>query len=726
VSFDRTGATRSSGSFGALYRRHRTEILTLVLGLLSAWFLVSWALVLQRVLRYYNPFPAEDYWRVLYDACLYKARGFSIFFKPHNEHRIIFPEIVYQLDLLFHGRLILPIVVSFLCYFGTSLMLAWIVCRDRSISKAARAFAALVGGTVLAWQGAAVIVGDPFLLQWTLSGLCAVIAVSCVAISARSGSKYLVTAIIAAAIATYSSGNCLLLWPVLLLEALILRLTRRYVAFIAFTGVVFIALYFVDYHPGSSLDLVSSASQLPRALGFLATEVSMPFGLGKRDGFAVGLGILNILIVVSLFVHAWRKRTLWHETPIVLFCIYLFTLLSAVLTTIGRMNLAPAYGAAKASRYWGIQLLSWADFALLCSYFNTKSNWKTRTKAPIYAIILLLTAYGTIKLRSTLGYDDDQFANRQFAALSFENGLEDTGLTRRIFPDPTFVFLLLPCLQSRHLSVYSLPTAGWLGRPATAVAPVAGDSRAGAVISTYPVESGIEIVGWTEPEKDGSEQIVFLNERREIVGFGRKLSAGFPTDLRTLAIPTSVAWVGFVNLKYGARTVSPFFLSRGRLQPIGGAVPITNNIQRVRDDEGVLLNGIMWHMDPTWTLNGIPTAPYLGNVPRSAIYGSWSVDDHNQGQIESSIFPAPSTGCLLVPVLHGLFIDHASIQILDADSGAIMRSIPMQNGDSGWQFWKLRLEKSNQRIRILARDRGSEWGQWVAIAQPSECDSVDH
>ena len=705
----------------ALLQRYRSQILTLIFACLAVWLVFTWALTIRGIVRYYSPFPSWDYWRVIYDAYFHKTLGFGIYLKPHNEHRIIFPEIIYQLDLLLlHGRLVLPLACTFLCYLATYLVFGFVLRRDHRLGMAECAFAWILAGLIMGWQGSAVVVGDPFLLQWTLSTLC--VFLSLLSLTRNT----FVPAIIAALIATYSSSNCLLLWPVLIWQAWLLRLTRRKIIILAIAGLLAIGAYFIDYHAAGKLNVLNAVLHPAHALGFLATYISMPFGHSKSDAFAICLGTINILLVIVLFLHAVRKRMLHSETLIFLFSIYLFMLLSALSITIGRIDLTPGEAGAQASRYWVLQLIGWADFVVLCTYFAARSKFPPAGKLFTYTVLLAFIGYHTVRLQSTLPYDGDQYANRQLAALSFESGLLDSVAAGRIFPAPSFVFRLIPFMRSEHLSVYASSNFALLGKAANTAAQLTNEAHVGAVISTLPVQGGIEIIGWAEPDRDGSEPIVFLNEKRTIVGFGGRLPAAFPFDLRSLTTPVNEAWVGFANLSYGAQNVSPFFLSRGRLQRVGDPIPVDTTLQPFAEETGALLTNVRWYPDPDWTINGTITyANRMGNLPRGTIYGTWNKDDRKTGNIRSSAFPAPATACLILPVAHGPFVHGLSVDVANADTGQPIMSIPLQNGDLGWQFWRLKLNGSAAHIRIIAQDKGSSWGEWLAIAQPSACASLE-
>jgi hypothetical protein len=698
--------------------RRRLEIQTLCFGTLAVWLAFSWAFLVQRLVRYHSAFPAWDYWRVVLDLAHLRADGLAVLLRPHNEHRIIFPETIEMLDALFGGRTILPVICSFAFYVLTYVWMAWAFLRDRTPRTAIRAFGAIFAGLILGWPGAAVVVGDPFLLQWTLSTFCAVLAI----FSLSTGQ--LITCLLAAVIATYSSSNCLLIWPVLFWEAWLLALRRRSFLAIAAVGIMSIGTYFVGYHPDNNVHTSVILAHPLQALGFLTTFMGMPFGLGKSNAFGVTVGAANIGGATLLFAIAYRRRWLQSRTLICLFSLYLLILLTAVLVMQGRFTLDAGYGDAKGSRFWVIQLVSWTVLALLCLWCTAK--WNFNILAPVTAAVLLfLFGVSELKLRSSLTYDDDQSANRQLASLSFETGLNDPGLARRIFPSPSFVSSLLPYLQHQHLSVYSLQEASWLGKPANDIGQVISDVRAGAVTYSFPVIGGVELVGWTDPDRRGAEEIVLLNQQRRIAGLGRKLPAGFPLDLRNPATPEREAWVAFVNTNYASEYIMPYFLRRGRLQPIG-TMPLTLNdaLQSVPGDPGILISGLRWQRDPAWVENGTFALRDPGNVPRGTIYGTSSREDTKTGQITSAPFETPN-GCLVLPVSHGPNVEGLSMQVIDADDGQTLQSIPLQNGDWGWRYWQIKLTSATRRIRIVGKEEGHAWGEWLALATPSQCAAAD-
>ncbi len=145
--------------------------------LLFGWFCFNWCSTVAHVLRYYNPLPVSDYWRVVEDLPAMENGGLGWLWRQHNEHRITFPEIVFALDQQFlAGRQVLPLFVSFFCYVGSVVLLGRAFWREINGSAAAKAAALLLGGAIAGWPLSTFVLGTSFLLQWTLVQFAVVLA----------------------------------------------------------------------------------------------------------------------------------------------------------------------------------------------------------------------------------------------------------------------------------------------------------------------------------------------------------------------------------------------------------------------------------------------------------------------------------------------------------------------------------------------------------------------
>jgi hypothetical protein len=246
----------------------------------------------------------------------------------------------------------------------------------------------------------------------------------------------------------------------------------------------------------------------------------------------------------------------------------------------------------------------------------------------------------------------------------------------------------------------------------------------GEITLTYPVDSGVEIAGWAD--MSGSNRsyrwVLLGNERAQIVGFGEKLPAAFPGTIRSSKTPPSLGWVGFVNLHYATEFVSAYLIDERRsgLIPIGSPTILPNTESASLQQMGVNVPGLTWSGDTNWAAGRLPLVT-PGDKPNGAIYSSWYGSDRNTGELESSVFGRPDNNCLILPVLHGPRVPGLSVNLMDADSNQPIASAPMVDDDTVWNFWRVPIPTASRHLRLQAVDAGMGWGEWVAIANPAEC-----
>ena len=714
------------GAWHALVQRSRLQILTTCFLVLIAWLGWNWCETVKTLVGCYNPLPVFDYWRVVLDMVALKTTGVKCLWRQHNEHRILCQEIVFLADMmLLRGRMILPLATSFLCYFCTWIALGWAVCSDPFLPRSIRWVAILLAGIIIGWKGSVAVLGTPFQLQWTLTELAAVLAFAFLARSfATGGDVYLGLAIFCAAVTTYSSSNGLLLWPLLIVAALLLRFSRGRLIVLIAAAIVFDGLYFVGYQFGSSMHIGALLLHPIYSAEWIGAFLSMPFGGRKTPEFAAYLGMGSIVAVVILGAFAVRKRIIASETGIVLFGLWAFTIATALMTAAGRMSIDDAaFVGARPSRYLIAPTVDWAVVALLCLWISSRLRWRW-ISAPLLAVVFsALLALAFPKLRWWREDIEDQFAKEQLAALSIEDGLADPMMIRTIFPDPGLVFRYLDFLRVNHLCVFAGHHYQWLGRPVSAFAAKQPGFASAQIAEWFPLQGGLEMAGWLDDSERAhrSQWILLANEKDEIVGFARKLPAGFPRHLRAPNLPYSLGWAGFANARFTAQRYSAYVIQRAGLIPLAGSFPAPTVSSTGAQERGPTLTGIEWQMDPSWTLNGLPAVDSYHTPVPGRIYSSWSGDDRHTGQIVSSIFQTPANGCFILPVLTGPEKDGESVEVQDADSGEMVARAPMQNDVWVWSFWRFSLPDATKHVRIVGRDEGNAWGEWVALADPAEC-----
>lgn len=550
-----------------------------LLFLLLAWACLNWLQTIQHILHDYASLPGADYWRIVSHVESYRSFDLSVFWQQHNEHRIIFPEIVFALDvMLLHGRQILPLAVSFICYFAVWMTLGRALWSDNHLSEVARNVSILMAGIVIGWQGSVAVLASPFQMQWPLVQLASVVSLYYLSRVKTSRTPFFMSAtIVAAIIGTYSSGNGLLLWVVLIIGGAVLRFDRRLIMCLVTAAVLADGLYFVGYRFSRSLNVGNLLSHPLYSAQFAGAYLSMPFGGMKPPQFSIWLGLTNVFIVILLLVVAARIRLLATTPGVVLFGSYVFTLFTIVITAAGRMDPTDYhFSAAKAGRYITVPLVNWAVFLLLAVWICSSGRWKIPLTSAIICVSAILLVVGFPKLRGWLQANDQTFIDWQLADLALEDGLRDPMLMRKLFPSPGFVLRFLPELRKQHLSVFYDGFNSWVGKPLIGIAPKLAWPVPGQVVDIYPVHGGVEVVGWVDDPQSRlkSQWIVFGDQAGVIVGFGRKLPAGFPQELSSLRVPSSIAWVGFVKLENSTGALSAYLRSKKGLLPIEGFPPL--------------------------------------------------------------------------------------------------------------------------------------------------------
>jgi hypothetical protein len=560
---------RGSASFRPLH---------LIIVLLAVWLTFNWYDTIRHVARYYTPFPTYDYWRVVEDFSGHDPSGF---WRQHNEHRIIFPELIFAFDYVFlRGRQILPLVISVMCYAAVWILLAETFWRDRLVSREIRILAFLFGGVVMGWPLSAFVLGIPFLLQWTLMQLAVVLALRSIGrLKETDKPVFLAAAVICGFIASFSSANGLLIWPIALIISAVLKLRKNHVLFLALSFVLCLGTFLIGYHLTSSSDLFDAIKHPIRIVGFVISYISMPFGVLRNPVIGFAFGSLGLLVWAYLFLRAIRCGSFRLLSTVVPFGYFAFLLLTSLVTATGRLELADGgFVAAKAPRYLTVSLAGWALLLQSALNLSGKEKWKVFSPGIIVLLAGVVLLFMQLRLGRWLRTNDDFMANQQWAILSVENGLFDASFIKQIFPDPAFVKHYLPEMRRNRLTIYADKEWELIGAPL--------DSRfdrshvrqmGGEVTGIIPVQSSVGVTGWAAEQSD---IVLFVNDSGIIAGFARRLPAGFPKGLLPSNTPPSQAWAGFINLHLNNASFRCYAanLNRSKVAQVGGITRLAKNV----------------------------------------------------------------------------------------------------------------------------------------------------
>jgi hypothetical protein len=671
----------------------------------------------------YTPVPIWDTWRSVQYVDQLLRFDLPHFWVQHNEHRIIFPEMIYALDYIFlNGRLILPAAANVLCQFVQIGLLCWLIGRMKRVATGFRltlcVCSTLFMVSALQVQG---ILGA-FLLQWYLSQTAAAVALLLLWRSARTARlRSLVLSGIAAVAATYSSGNGMLLWPVLVMMAAILRVPKRRVVGLSAAGALSIGTYFIGYHFMTHGRLAILAAHPLYAIWFTGIFAGTPISYVSTTLGGVA-GLLSFLLLAAAVLVAIRQRRENEPAFVVTVGVCLFIAATAALTAYGRMEPADAaFNGAKAARYVSVPLTYWANLIVVAAWLAT---CLARGRKPaLHIVAAAVTAILVIVVMRIQGPYERIFAAQQARAhdsgLALENGIEDADTVRVIFPDPPFVHEHVGGIRQRRLSIFADGRQDWLRQPLSRFF-ITGKPTfcSGSVDTVTMVTGGYHASGWAvdretdRPPKD----IVFADRSGTIIGFGETRPGGYPrenSDNRGIW-----EWTGFATEGPSGSIQAFALVNKGQaVCPLGPPREVPHSIRIDARLAGAVIP-IAWKADPAWTRNGFH--PSVGTLSGEALYGSYSGSDANQGSQVTAPFETAGHACIAFPVAHGPSVDGQSVRIIDAGTGKTLDSIPLRDSPGAWQFWAVEFQGS-PRLQIVAEDKGSQWGQWVGIGEPHWC-----
>lgn len=300
--------------------------------------------------------PFWDQWEMVK---LFQARdagtlSFSDFWAQHNEHRILFPNLVlYGLALLTHWdpyyEVMISLALGILILFTTMLILRRTLKGHKYLLPILSVLAAWLilspvqyGNWLWGWQ-----------VEWFMSIFGVVLTVLSLSTTKMTNKNFLL-AIGGATMATYSLGNGAAIWPIGLLLLLLLKASWKKCAAWSVIGVIEVVLYYVNYvNPGYEPSKTLWVEQPINFVRYVLVYLGRPLGFEFRIAHIVGL-ILLILFFVSC-IYLWLLKRHEFEKQVAWFGLGLYALIGASATSASRMGFG--IDQAFSSRYTTISTL---------------------------------------------------------------------------------------------------------------------------------------------------------------------------------------------------------------------------------------------------------------------------------------------------------------------------------------------------------------------------------
>jgi hypothetical protein len=395
-----------------------------------------------------------DEWRL---AMLFDKPSLARLWVQLNEHRIFIPKVViFSLGSLTKWNTVVEMYVTQILLLTTLFVL--LVAFDGSIrSRWKPVLVAPVAFLVFSLrQGATMLMG--LLMQFVLVLTFAVLAFYFLRIVGRNTSRRLLfpAALACATLASLSSAQGLLVWPVGLVQLLLCQPGRRakWILLGAWSllGVAEWLVYFLNYHIPAHTAANPPADLVVGPLYFLwffLTELGSSLSWWQEPAFATGL-LLLVLVGASIFLvirqGGLAEYSFWTS-------LLLFSFLVVLAVTVGRAE--RGIDQALVSRYTTYSILGVVSlYAMLAKlHFESKSH-STAILFGTLLIVVMLTLPVTYAGGVKLGISTEATREKAAAVLATYESRPDRQLTS-LNPNPQLVRKRAPILQKLHYNVFS-------------------------------------------------------------------------------------------------------------------------------------------------------------------------------------------------------------------------------------------------------------------------------
>jgi len=310
------------------------------------------------------------------------------------------------------------------------------------------------------------------------------------------------------------------------------------------------------------------------------------------------------------------------------------------------------------------------------------------------------------------------------AGLGLAAGVQDREAIKDMYQDPVFAWAQTPVLRRRRLSMFAAGRRDWIGHRVSELFQVgAANLCSGSAEAVSAVYYGFRAEGRARDSQTNRPpaDIVLTNPSGMIVGFGATWSGGYPhrPGDRTPRSLSGSDWAAFARAGHVSGSLQAYaIVGSGKTAcPLGAPQQVPPVIPADASMAGAPIPISNWQTDPAWTRNG--HHPSVGTPAGEVLYGSYSGSDANQGTLTSAPFEAAGQACVVLPVAHGPSITGQSVRLVEDGSGKTVATIPL-DANGFWQYWLIDLQEP-AKLRIVAEDKGAQWGQWVAVGEPHEC-----
>ena len=528
------------------------QLITAV-ALLFALFVVVTTAIIQR--ESYSALPWGDMWDYWIWYLKPKPNLLVRLFALHNEHRIVVARLFFLADQwLFHGRAAFIFISIFVVQFCHAILLWRLAVLAQPRRKTFFVFIGLTAFIFLFSAEQYTNFTWAFQIQFVTVYLAATSAFASLMVFARLSAETLLTskwrsrlwlgiAMVMGITAAYSMANGLLVWPLLVLEALWFGLGRKTRALLLCVWIVIWTLYLWHYRtPPQTSSMQEGLYNLPQSFAFalcvlgsplstFITEVDKVFSVGSGGWeliFTAFTGLVGVVVAICLWTSFLCNRRKASGSEAVILHLLLFVLATSFLIGLGRANF-PLRDALQ-SRYTTPALLFWFCILFLSLSMVTSAQQTDHGRSLLWSQLasLIVISLAIILNQPTLirpARDAVLYLRESEAAIGAP--VYDDKLWGRDYYNPKAMIPVVSFFRQKHLSIFAPSRMQWIGEPLSShYRYMLASNCTGHIDVVNPITEaqlpGLRIQGWAWDShvRAIASSIVLTNNQERILGFG--------------------------------------------------------------------------------------------------------------------------------------------------------------------------------------------------------------
>ena len=644
------------------------------------------------------------------------------FYEQQVDHRLAFPKVLFAIDhLVFHARGWFTLACAYGLQALTGFMLWFLAGRAYPQDRSERLVqAALIVSCLFSSQQWVNFV-MPFQVQFPMVYCAAAAALFALWRAVQNNASFLgwfVASIFLGIVATYSMANGILIWPVMIVAASLLGISRGRIVVLVVMGLLIAMSFFWNWQQ-SPLGHAPESHRVERGLLFgLAYLGSPTFTLvrfGNWPGFHLLLptvpGAIAALALAAGLVLFWRhhERHKKAESILMLYCMFLGCSCAAIV--VGRY--AGPLSEAYQWRYYTPVYLLWVTFLLTAWPILGKLN-----RTLVYSV-LGISIYAAVAAHQldVLNPVREWLDSVRAGEASVADNVVDPDPWNIMFTPPELAADAVDYLKDHRLSIFAEEWTQWPGKRLDSRFAVDRDvnacsgqfDRPKGIASFRP---GWRISGraWDAKARRRPRYIILADDQGVIAGVGLPQ---FPSR------ENDASWMGYVNGQ--PRAITAFVLesnerslcSIGRRQLPSLPIVTLSELSQRFPEAGVQMTGA-WHKDGYYQGPDGPGIPSIDGP----VFGSYP-PDAGVGVIRLGPFHLDGHAGIAIPLVSGPDARSLSVEVRDSITQQVLARIGSLPNSRKWWAWHPDLPEGREiTIDVFAEDRGTGWGQWIALAWP--------